>query len=62
MELENTIYVQNYYFAFSRLIYDLLYVYLTISLKWYKEVMQIVLGSVFVELFVENVDIVASYL
>ena len=62
MELENTIYVQNYYFAFSRLIYDLSYVNLTICLKWYKEVMQIVLGLVFVELFVENVDIVTSYL
>ena len=62
MELENTIYVQNYYFVFSRLIYDLSYVNLTICLKWYKEVMQIVLGLVFVELFVKNVDIVASYL
>ena len=62
MELENTIYVQNYYFVFSRLIYDLSYVNLTICLKWYKEVMQIVLGLVFVELFVENVDIVTSYL
>ena len=62
MELENTIYVQNYYFAFSRLIYDLSYVNLTLCQKWYKEVMQIVLGLVFVELFVENVDIVTSYL
>ena len=62
MELENTIYVRNDYFAFSRLIYDLSYVNLTLCQKWYKEVMQIVLGSVFVELFVENVDIVASYL